>query len=482
MSNSNECIICCDKINKINYNIKCEYCVFEACKKCCQTYILDKDVPTCMSINCNKEWNTKFLMKNFTKTFIKNELKQHKEKVLFDKERALLPATMVDVERIGKIKKIEKELQEVELQLSMLTTVKKELINNVTLLRMEHNGIPIRNNGIGEKKEVKSVFTKKCPDTECRGFLSTQWKCGICEKWACPECHEIKGLDRNVEHTCNPDNLATAKLLEKDTKECPKCNTQIYKIDGCDQMWCTQCHTAFSWRTGTIEKTIHNPHYYEWMRKSGKEIPRAIGDNINNCVGNVINQYNAVAYFRNGLFVVRVIKTSNNPTGMMERSELDKIFNDISIKIRNIQHIRHVDIKDNNYFTTSRFERNRDLRISYLMNEISEEKFKITLQRDEKKFLKEKEINDIRTLLIDTSSDILNRFYLYLAANANNRNVTKWDTTILNEFDEIIQYVNECLVDVSNSYSSKLIQYDNNLNRIDKSNNKKSNDDNDSEN
>ena len=68
-------------------------------------------------------------------------------------------------------------------------------------------------------------------------------------------------------------------MLAKDSKPCPKCQSLIFKINGCDQMWCTQCHTAFSWKTGKLEKNIHNPHFYEWQRKNGGgAAPRNPGD------------------------------------------------------------------------------------------------------------------------------------------------------------------------------------------------------------
>ena len=31
----------------------------------------------------------------------------------------------------------------------------------------------------------------------CRGFLSTAWKCGLCENWTCPHCFELKGLQKD---------------------------------------------------------------------------------------------------------------------------------------------------------------------------------------------------------------------------------------------------------------------------------------------
>ena len=60
------------------------------------------------------------------------------------------------------------------------------------------------------------------------------------------------------------------KLLNKDSKSCPKCGTVIHKTSGCAQMWCPDCHTAFDWRTGEIVTgRIHNPHYIEFKRKGG---------------------------------------------------------------------------------------------------------------------------------------------------------------------------------------------------------------------
>ena len=94
MSQTSDCSICTEKFNKAKHiPIKCEYCDFEACRQCCQQYILEKTQATCMNNECNKEWSRKFLADKFTQKFVNTDWKKNREQVLFDKEKALLPAT-----------------------------------------------------------------------------------------------------------------------------------------------------------------------------------------------------------------------------------------------------------------------------------------------------------------------------------------------------------------------------------------------------
>jgi hypothetical protein len=122
------------------------------------------------------------------------------------------------------------------------------------------------------QSQRKRRIIMACPATDCAGFVDTLWKCGICDTAICKDCRVVK-LD---EHACNADDVATARALDAETKPCPKCSAPISKVSGCDQMWCTVCHTTFSWNTGKVETTVvHNPHYFQWLATTGRTIPRA---------------------------------------------------------------------------------------------------------------------------------------------------------------------------------------------------------------
>lgn len=123
-----------------------------------------------------------------------------------------------------------------------------------------------------EVVKEKREFIMNCQSTGCKGFLSTKYKCGLCEKYTCSACLLVK----EEGHECNADDISTVRMIREETKPCPKCSTRISKIDGCDQMWCVECKTAFSWKSGlVVNGAIHNPHYYEFLRQSQGFVPRA---------------------------------------------------------------------------------------------------------------------------------------------------------------------------------------------------------------
>ena len=433
------CDICVEKFNKTTREgIKCEYCEFEACRDCCKKYILNNTTPKCMDTTCNRPWTRKFISQSFPKSFINNELKKHREEVLLHQEIALLPETQPHVEELIRKENIAKEI-------NRLNEERMRLIVQISDLRLElYRG----SRNVVERRE----FVRECPDADCRGFLSTAWKCGICEKWTCPTCHELKGLDRNEPHTCDPNNVATAELLSRDTKPCPKCHTGIFKIDGCNQMWCTQCHTGFDWRTGRIETHIHNPHFFEWQRRNSAngEIPRLdVQNNANGCRNEQINRTFLGTMFRliNGYFNRR----DNTVTSEMKDAYNHKISN----IIRQIIHMRQVEIPT---YNTNYEDRNRNLRISYMRNQITKDELKVLLQRNNKRNEKHREILNVFELVVNTVQDIILRIYNNLS-NPNMETSFESKFVELNEIPPIIKYANECLKDISKTYSSKEIQF-----------------------
>ena len=436
----NICNICVETFNKkTRAKITCQYCNFDSCMECCKTYILNENIPKCMNNECNKEWTRQFLSKNFTKTFINNEYKKHREEVLYNHERSLLPATQPIVEREIRREHLSSEIIKYKNELYIL----KAKIMNLENERFRLNGVDNSTNILIER----SAFVRACPDEECRGFLSTQWKCGICQKWTCPNCHIIKGHQRICEHTCNPDDVATAELLARDTKPCPKCGTGIFKISGCDQMWCTQCHTAFSWRTGNIENNIHNPHYYEWLRRTNNgHVPRNPLDNP--CGERRINNYTYDNMCSSILRKIRKLNTINDATLISNLKELNT---NLQVICRNIMHLRYHIIPK---YQFNPIINNQRLRIRFMRNQITEDKFKILVQQSDKKHQKLREISNLLQLLHDTTSDIILRFSEEISSPDWTYNL---DT--INEIDPIVNYANECFVDIGKTYDSKVITF-----------------------
>lgn len=252
-----DCQICSEKFNRsTRIQVEC-ICGEICCRSCLKKYIQSKsEDPHCMF--CRVKWNLEFMSKHFEKNYISKEYRDYRENILYEKELGFLPATQPLVEKQIKIETIESEM-------SKLETEKYEMLRKYNeQIRNKQRDI----NELKSKTTEKRRYVRKCPNNDCHGFLSTQLKCELCSSWVCSHCREIKGNQQDSPHTCDPQILESIQFLNNDTKPCPNCSALIYKIEGCSQMFCTECHVAFNWNTLRIETgIIHNPHYFEWRRQ-----------------------------------------------------------------------------------------------------------------------------------------------------------------------------------------------------------------------
>lgn len=453
------CNICCEKFNKSSRAcVECMYCQFPACRECCKTYIISEPVAKCMNSACDKEWTRKFLRDSFSATFINRELKAWRENLLFEREKALLPATQIYAEARYRIRAIDKEisaidndaitalinkklelkqeLYDIDVAIGALFGQKRQLKQERDRLWRDPTTLNAAGGGGAPEVEERRQFMQPCSVDDCRGYLSTQWKCGLCSTWACPDCHEVIGQSKDAEHTCDPNNVETARVLKKETKPCPKCSAAIFKIDGCDQIWCTQCHTAFSWKTGKLETKIHNPHYYEWLRNTQGSVPRDPLD-VPVCEDGITLE-SMLRQFRE----LRRHKVMLRDQG----GKYEAVYDKLMTFIQNIIHLQQAEIRVANNYEW----RNRELRVSFLLNEIDEDQLKMRLQQADKKFSKQRDCQTVYEMVVAASTDILRRFLRQVMRAVGT--YQEVDTSILDEMTALSKYANECLVEAQYVY------------------------------
>jgi len=402
------------------------------------------------TLMCQKIWTRKFVTDTFPKNWVNKEWKAMNSRVGVEREKALLPATMAVVEQRKEVEQMKLEVEEIEKMIHQLSRRRNNLRRQ------------IEDGGSVTSTSVNSAAGngRKCPDEECRGYLSTQWKCGMCDKWTCPDCHVIKGTTRDAQHTCDPDVKATAQFLAKDTKPCPKCSTLIHKIEGCDQMWCTQCHTAFSWRRGTIETRIHNPHYYEWQRQqSGGAAPRNLGDF--ECGRDLADQQ-ANRFIDDILSRIGLMDSLSS----IQRCKMQSLIRDIPIIIRKTLHLQ---LYDGDRFRTDNVVDNLEVRVRYLKKDITDKQFASKVHAAYKAHEKKKDIADVIQLQVQGVTDIVYRIADFLkrtiAPKKNDlgqlcyiKMKPEWADKISEMYSEVKQlteYSNGILEEHANTYGCK---------------------------
>ena len=416
------CNICVEKYNKsTRCEIKCNFCDFSHCRTCFQKYLLEKNEPFCM--NCKKIFTNDFIFQNCTNSFITKDLKKHREDVLLNQQKSFMPATQVYVV-------FEKDKERLRENIKVIETEKLAIIHELNRKQSKINELQHRINTLGVANPVvveteRKKFIRKCPMTDCRGFLNQQWNCGTCESKICNKCNEEK-LDN---HECDPGNVANMELLNKDTKPCPECGTMIFRISGCPQMFCVECHCPWNWNTGLVEKgVIHNPHYYDFIRRGG--VP---GRNHGDIPCGGLPE----------LHQLREMLVSCEHRKLLSNSGVNILYRIHNVVVHIRQHeIRNITELDE---TTTRHSR-----ISYMLQKMSEENFKKLLQQLEKQKNKKTDFNNIYQMFVDVSSDIFRQLIVFYQNGGEMKNCFIEKLEI---FENLKIYFNENIKKCGTSYN-----------------------------
>ena len=187
-----DCIVCTSSFNlTTRAKIPCFSCDITVCKECVRTFLTKTcgGLPKCM--NCNARYTMHFMVRHLNRSWVLQTYKETMSSVLTNMEMSKLPETQPYVE--AEQERIRLTLQNRAFQKDVEETKKKlaKLNNAIHVNQFRMRGEPVPGHLVNEYVDGTNVvildtrkkFIMSCPLDSCRGFLSTQYKCGTCQKY-----------------------------------------------------------------------------------------------------------------------------------------------------------------------------------------------------------------------------------------------------------------------------------------------------------
>lgn len=405
--NSYSCEICCNKTD-YNFIVICPYCNIEICENCFQ-YSITMEMKNPVCIYCKKGLSLEFILSNNETSWCKNEFIPYFENLNLEIEKTYLIDSMPafnkrktlrnlrkELQKIESNKRIEKTLEDIYIQKfskdwnkKITFSFQKELNEKLENKKRRKENITEQINNLEDSKKPDKIEKKKyicnCPEDKCRGFITDEFFCEICNLQICKLCMVKK---KNV-HDCNRDDIESADLIKNSSKPCPKCYIPIFKISGCNQMFCTNCHVVFDWKTLIIDNgNVHNAHYFDWITNQDNNI----NTNIEEIACGDITEI-----FRNIWFKLRDEINDNYYKNWEKHAKLRKIF-EIN-RIFNGEIIPNIRRKLKNNF--------EKYRVDYLDNIISEKQWKSKNVKDKINNEKYNSVIEILDMFVTVTSDFI---------------------------------------------------------------------------
>jgi hypothetical protein len=201
-----ECEICREDltVSKKSSYVSCASCGLGGCLCCQEKYLLScADAYHCM--HCRKGWDVGFIQDHFTPAFYHGPLKESRQNILLDQQKAMLPGSRGDVAReVAKRKRV----VDIIAQRDVVKEMKRALLASENVLTRITNS-PLEG-AIEETNAGESVGSYKCPAVDCRGFL-VDWTCFVCACVVCESCLVAKG---DLEHVCDGGDVRTMRQVQ----------------------------------------------------------------------------------------------------------------------------------------------------------------------------------------------------------------------------------------------------------------------------
>lgn len=382
------CVVCAGSLPRVR-RVSCPWCNYSTCLGCQKRYLLsvEQGAPRCMC--CSREWNRETLQRLLPRAFCDGPLRAHFAKLELERERAMLPSTQAFVEEEMSRRRAQERAQairrEQEALREKLNLLQVQFLRELRAVRGSHH-----------EEAERTEFRHKCPAEGCRGFVSTAWKCGLCEQYVCPDCNEVKGAARDGPHECAPGDVESMRAIRRECRECPGCGTQVSRVEGCNQMWCTRCHVPFDWRTGRAitRGVVHNPHMYEWQRTRGATTPQPPEHERGGGCG------------LPSLYALHGVLRESRATPVDSTTVLD--LHQLLVHTEHVMLPAH----DRGLVTPRETEeQNRDLRVRYMLSELSEKEWSDQLQRRRKAREKEQDLYQLLQMFLQVGTDLLRRWH-----------------------------------------------------------------------
>ena len=407
-----ECSVCVEATSQ-SKTATCPFCAFSCCKTCFIRVLTDrKDDAHCM--NCKRRFDREMLIQLTSTHFVNTTYKSFREEILFEREKAMIPATIpyVQIERDGR--EARKAIQVLAVERDKLKRRLSEVNAEIGRQLVISNRTEPHQQSI---EETRREFTQCCPRDNCHGWLNSSYRCGVCSVFSCPKCLAPCGSARaDVErHVCLPEDVESVKMIRSNSVPCPSCGIRISKVSGCSQMWCVQCHCAFDYRTGSrINGQIHNPHWFIYQQQNTQTLLRDPRDIPCGGLPNVHELRQCVTETTRAKYLCEAL--------------------------RMVLHIEQVELPTLNQRADII---NRNWRVRYIMGEVGEDAFKTRIQRSDKIDSKKFEISQVFQMLVQTITDELRQL---VTKEKCAKDAEKSVTCLIN-------YANAALGDIAHRYS-----------------------------